>query len=192
MKEIARLLLALGLISSLAGVILAFTNKVTMEPIREAAQAEVRRALGDVLPPFDNQPDATVLTVTEDGKAWTFNVARNGGQYQGAAFVTSSSRGYGDAISLMVGVTADDRVRQIKILSQKETPGLGTKVTEAPFRTQFEGKPVEGTVWGVKKDRGDFDAVTGATISSRAVLEAVRTGLDVYTKHRAEIVRTGE
>jgi electron transport complex protein RnfG len=192
MREILKLVLALGLISSLAGVILAFTNKVTAQPIERAAQAEVRQALSMVLPAYDNEPDTTVLTVVESNQPWRIHVARKDGRYVGAAFVASSSKGYGDAIGVMVGVTAADIVKQVRILSQKETPGLGTKVTEAPFRTQFDGKPVEGTVWAVRKDQGDFDGVTGATISSRAVLEAIRSGLDVYAKHRNEISRTGE
>lgn len=192
MKEILKLILALTLISSAAGLLLAYTYKVTAAPIAKAGKQESILALAAVLPPFDNNPSETRASFKENGREWTFHVARKEGKFAGAAFESVSKNGYGGDISLMVGVTADGRVKAIHILSQHETPGLGTKITEAPFKPQFEGKPIEGTVWAVRKDNGGFDAVTGATISSRAVLEAVRNGIAVYSKHAAVIARTGE
>lgn len=192
MKEALRLLIALTLISSGAGLLLAYTNKVTAGPIAAQREAETIRALQAVLPAFDNNPAACTNLLVDNGNTWTFHVAREAGQYAGAAFATSSRKGYGGEIVVMVGVNANDTVNRIHILSQHETPGLGTKVADTAFKAQFGGKPVEGTVWAVRKDKGGFDAVTGATISSRAVLEAVRNGLAVYQKHKAEIMRTGE
>jgi len=192
MKDILRLIVALTLISTAAGVILAVTNKATSSPIGNAGSKQHGESLALVLPEFDNHPNLTTLDVNDGGRTWTFHVARKNGRYVGAAFVASSKKGYGGDLSLMVGVTAGGHVKQIRILSQQETPGLGSKVAEEPFVSQFAGKPITGTVWAVTKDRGDFDAVTGATISSRAVLEAMRTGLEVYRNHADEIARTGE
>jgi electron transport complex protein RnfG len=192
MKDMVKLIVALTIISVAAGVILAFTNKVTSTPITMAAQKETVEALAAVLPEFNNDPNQCMATIVEDNRTWTFHVARQDGAFTGAAFESSSQKGYGGEIRLMVGITAANEIKRIKILSQKETPGLGTKITETPFASQFDGRRIRGAVWAVRKDRGDFDAVTGATISSRAVLEAVKAGLDVYEKHAAEIARTGE
>jgi electron transport complex protein RnfG len=192
MKDILRLVIVLTLISSAAGVILAVTNKVTSGPIASAGQREHTESLTLVLPACDNDPARTKADIVVDGRAWTFHVARKAGRYAGAAFVAVSRRGYGGDIRLMVGVTAGGTVNRVRVLSQQETPGLGTKVAAAPFISQFDGRTIADTRWAVRKDQGDFDAVTGATISSRAVLEAVRAGLDVYRDHVAEIARTGE
>jgi electron transport complex protein RnfG len=190
MKEIVRLMVVLTLISTAAGVVLAYTNKVTRDPIQKARSKETVEALALVLPPFDNQPSACTNVIAAQGRNWTFYVARLNGRYAGAAFESISPKGYGGEIKLMVGVTADGVVKDVRILSQQETPGLGTKVTEKPFRSQLANKPVAGTVWKVRKDGGPFDAVTGATISSRAVLEAIQSGLDVYREHQAAIAAT--
>jgi len=192
MKEILKLIVSLALISSAAGLLLAYTYKVTATPIATASQKGTTQALADVLPPFDNNPGNNRITFEEAGRSWTNYVARKDGKFVGAAFETSSKNGYGGEIKIMVGITANGRIKAIRFLSQHETPGLGTKVTEVPFKSQFDDKSIEGTVWSVKKDNGSFDAVTGATISSRAVLEAVRDGVAVYTKHTDEIARTGE
>jgi electron transport complex protein RnfG len=191
MKEIARLIIVLTLISAAAGLLLAYTNKVTLEPIGAARRKETIEALALVLPPFDNQPSTCTNLIAAQGRVWTFYVARRNGQYAGAAFESSSRKGYGGEIKLMVGVTAEGMVKEVRILSQQETPGLGTKVAETPFRGQLANKPVEGTVWKVRKDGGAFDAVTGATISSRAVLEAIQAGLDVYRENQSAIAATG-
>jgi electron transport complex protein RnfG len=192
MKDILRLIIALTVISAAAGVILAVTNKVTTTPIAMAAQKETVEALAAVLPPFDNNPNPCVASFTENGQTWNFHVGRKAGVFTGAAFEAIAPNGYGGEIRMMVGITASNEIQRIKILAQKETPGLGTKITEPPFISQFDGKRIQGTVWAVKKDQGDFDAVTGATISSRAVLGAIKAGLDVYGKHAGEIARTGE
>jgi electron transport complex protein RnfG len=192
MKEILKLIFSLTVISSAAGLLLAYTYKVTAAPIAAASQQGTTQALAAVLPPFDNNPAHNSVTFKDNDTAWTFHVARKSGQFIGVAFETASRNGYGGEIKIMVGITADGHIKAIQILSQHETPGLGTKITEAPFKPQFEGKPIAGTLWAVKKDNGSFDAVTGATISSRAVLEAVKNGIAAYTKHATEIARTGE
>ncbi len=192
MKEILKLMFALTLISSAAGLLLGYTNRVTTEPIASARQKETTEALKAVLTEFDNDPARNVCQYDQDGRSWSFHVARKNGKFTGVAFETSSAKGYGGDIVIMVGITAAGTVKNIRILSQHETPGLGTKVAEIPFKSQFVDRPIEGTVWAVKKDKGDFDAVTGATISSRAVLEALREGLEFYRSHQAEIIRTGE
>ncbi len=85
----------------------------------------------------------------------------------------------------------DGTVHAIEILSHAETPGLGDKIEEGWFKEQFPGKTLDNIDWRVKKDGGDFDQIAGATISPRAVVGAVRRGLDFYQEHRDEIVSGG-
>jgi len=187
MKETARLVVSLTVICVVAGLLLAWVNDLTAGPIASAAREEKLAAIRAVLPPFDNEPDTDTVTVTQNKQEWVFYLARKGGAFAGAAFETRSSEGYGGTIRLMVGVTADGKVKAIQILEHKETPGLGAKISTAEFRGQFANKDIKKTKWAVKKDGGDIDAITAATISSRAVTQAVKEGLDVYVKHEKEV-----
>lgn len=191
MRDIIKLVIVLTLISTAAGLLLAWTNKVTSGPILAAQAQERNEALRRVLPAFDNQPARTTNVVIEGGRTSVFYVARQQGRFVGAAFETTSDKGYGGEIRLLVGVTADNTLYGFEVLSHRETPGLGSKITEPAFKNQFRGRPLSDTRWAVKKDGGPFDAITGATISSRAVLEAIRSGLEVYRRHSAAIARTG-
>ena len=84
-----------------------------------------------------------------------------------------SANGYGGKIALMVGFTADGRVNNFQVLAANETPGLGSKIASDKFKAGICGRPA-GTRWAVRKDGGEVDAITAATISSRAALEAIR------------------
>ncbi len=88
-------------------------------------------------------------------------------------------RGYAALIKILVGVDDFNRVTKVKILDEMETPGLGAKIKEEKFLKQFPGKTIEELK--LKKNKGTIDAVTGATISSRAVIDAVREGLSKFT-----------
>jgi electron transport complex protein RnfG len=191
MQGIRQWLLAPALISAAACMLLAFTNGVPPAPVSGTAADSLVEALAAVLPEFDNDPRAATNTFSEDGVRWTFFVARKEGRFAGAAFVATSPHGYEGAIRVLVGVRADRTIKDIRVLSQQETPGVGSKVTEAPFRSQFAGRSIAGTPWKLRMDGGDIDAVTGATISSRAVTEAVGAGIVVYRRHAEEIAATG-
>ncbi len=88
----------------------------------------------------------------------------------------------------MVGIRPDGSVVGIEILHHAETPGLGSKITEPWFKEQFAGKSLDNADWRVRKDGGQFLEITGATISPRAVVQAVRAGLEFFRLHREEIV----
>jgi electron transport complex protein RnfG len=89
---------------------------------------------------------------------------------------------------MMVGVDAGGTVVGLEILTHAETPGLGDKITHDEFKGQFKGKKLEGSDWRVKKDGGDFDQITGATISPRAVVKAVHQGLQFYREHQQDVL----
>jgi Na+-translocating ferredoxin:NAD+ oxidoreductase subunit G len=188
MKERINMIVVLTLFGLASGLVLAWTDSATRAPIREARRMETLGALQTVLPACDNDVVADARTFENSGRVWTNYVARLTGAYAGAAF-ESETDGYGGPIRLMVGVRADGSVNGIEILlADKETPGLGSKIREPAFRKQFMGRGAADTKWcEVKKDGGELDAITGATISSRAVAKAVKAGLDAHARHMDEV-----
>ncbi len=192
-KTITQLALVLTLITAGAGLVLSLVEAVTREPIAEQRRLETLRALQAVLPEVDNSPDADTvsLPVGKDRKGQdvlrTFYRGRSNGALAGVAFKVTSPEGYSGNIDIMVGVTPGGTVTGIEILSHSETPGLGDKIEQEEFTRQFKGKTLESADWRVKKDGGEFDQITGATISPRAVVSAVSKGLAFYQKNRKEI-----
>lgn len=197
MKDIARLALVLTLIAAGAGLLLSLVEAVTREPIAEQRRQETLRALAAVLPPIDNAPDADTveMVIGEDKRGReitrTFYRGRRDGQLAGIAFTVIAPDGYSGNITVMVGIRPDGTVTGIEILNHAETPGLGDKIEEPWFKEQFKGKSLESADWRVKKDGGEFDQITGATISPRAIVGAVKKGLEFYRKHRDEITAGG-
>jgi Na+-translocating ferredoxin:NAD+ oxidoreductase subunit G len=188
MKELVRMVIVLTVFCAVAGGLLAWTDAATKPRIAEARRAELIEALKQVLPPCDNDVVADAKAVTADGREWRFYVGRNAGAFVGAAFQTAQS-GYGGPVEVLVGVLADGTVRQVAVLqADKETPGLGAKIKGRDFLGRLAQRSARDTAWAaVRKDGGEIEAITGATISSRAVVKAVKAGLDVYAKHAAEI-----
>jgi electron transport complex protein RnfG len=194
MNGLPRLVITLTLITLGAGLLLSLVESATRAPIAEQHRLEMLRALQQVLPPFDNQPDGdTIVLVAGKDKRGrdierTFYRGRKGNDLSGVAFGVTATEGYGGNIGIMVGVAPDGIVAGIEILTHAETPGLGDKITTEAFKGQFKGRTLDSVDWRVKKDGGDFDQITGATISPRAVVKAVRAGLVFFKEHRAEIV----
>jgi len=198
MNTTLRLAIVLTLITALAGLILSVVESVTRAPIAEQRRLETVRALKAVLPDLDNAPDAdtVVLPAGTDKKGRpverTFYRGRKGGRLTGIAFKVIAPEGYSGNIEIMVGVTPERRVSGIAILSHAETPGLGAKIIEPQFRDQFKGKGLDNADWRVKKDGGQFDQITGATISPRAVVKAVKQGLEFLRDHESQVVADRE
>ena len=198
MVDLRRLMIVLTLVTAVAGAALALVEAVTREPIAAQRRLERLRALTAVLPPVDNAPDQdTVRLVTGRTKKGqeltrTFYRGRKGQELRGIAFAVTAPDGYSGAIDIMVGVDPDGMVTGVAILKHAETPGLGDKIARPDFTGRFVGKALGSADWRVKKDGGDFDQLTGATISPRAVVGAIRGGLEFFREHRAEIVDAGK
>ncbi len=194
MNALPRLVLTLTLITAGAGLILSLVEQVTRAPIAEQRRLEMLRALGSVLPEFDNQPDRDrvelVIGTDKRGRELRRVVyrGRKGGDLTGLAFKLSAPDGYSGNIDVMLGVLPDGTVQGIEILTHSETPGLGDKITTPAFKDQFQGRNLENADWRVRKDGGEFDQLTGATISPRAVVGAVRGGLEFYRDNRVTLL----
>jgi len=164
MKKIAGLVLSLTLISAVCAGVLAYVNARTAEPIRATAEANERNAVKAVLPPG-------VASVEPSGPE-TFVGKDADGRIVGYAAKGSDSGGYGGDIVLMVGFRADRRTLVCyRTLAAAETPGLGMKLNAPEFAGQFAGR--DGTSLKVKKDGGEIEAITSATVTSRAVCRAI-------------------
>jgi electron transport complex protein RnfG len=195
MKEIFRLMLVLTTICFVAAVALARVYQLTREPIAHQKRLEVLRAIRAVLPEIDNEPDKDTLHLQlGDGteghtKEITFFRGRDEGKLVGVAFVVESREGYGGTIEIMLGVDPQGTILGVEILSHLETPGLGAKIAGKSFRRQFVGRSLDTTKWAVRKDGGDIDQITGATISPRAVVKAIHEGLEVFQENRGKILK---
>jgi electron transport complex protein RnfG len=189
MKETIRLIGVMLVFGLVAGFLLAWTYNLTLEPIERARTGELAEALARQVPPSDNNLLSDAKVFRDRGTEWTFYVARNRNTFAGTVFKSASERGYGGTIDILIGVLRDSTILGVEILqADKETPGLGTKVKSPAFKDQFKGKSAVDLRWAaLVKEGGVLDGVTGATISSRAVIEAVRTGLAVYAKYAADI-----
>jgi len=194
MNSMPRLILVLTLITAGAGLILSLVELVTREPIAEQRRLETLRALKAVLPQANNSPDEdTVQLVTGKDKRGrdvqrTFFRGKQDGSLSGVAFKVVAPDGYSGNIDIMVGIDPSGTIAGIEILSHAETPGLGDKITLPSFKANFAGKNLGNADWRVKKDGGEFDQITGATISPRAVVGAVRKGLEFFRDHREEVL----
>jgi Na+-translocating ferredoxin:NAD+ oxidoreductase subunit G len=183
------LVVTLFTITFIGAVSLGFVFDWTQEPIAKAQLEKQLKAIAYVMPGYTNNPVAEKYTLdTPDGKdILEFFPARVNNELIGVAIKTRSSKGYSGDIWLMVGLTMTGEIKNVSVIEHKETPGLGTKMTTPAFVKQFLGKHPEKMNLKVKKDGGDVDAITGATISSRAYSEAVQLAYDTF-KARKEYV----
>lgn len=178
------MVLTLFLVTLIASAALAAVYELTKEPIAAARLAKKMRAIEAVLPEFDNQPveERYALPIPNSTDSLEFYPGKKGGELLGTAIRTKSSRGYSGDVWLMVGLKPDGAIQDVFVLEHRETPGLGSKMADEKFAGQFRGKhPAEFNL-EVVKDGGDVDAISGATISSRAYGEAVQLAFDMYQK----------
>jgi electron transport complex protein RnfG len=176
--------ITLFIITLVAGLSLGYVNDLTLEPKAKAKLERKVNALKQVLPEFNNNLVEEVTLIKSDKAKDSVEVytAKNNDNYVGTAVVGSSEKGYSGLVKTMVGFNPDGSIQNIVILEQKETPGLGTKMKEAKFLNQFKGKNPSQFNLKPKKDGGDVDALTGATISTRAFGEAIQMAYEVYTE----------
>ena len=189
------ILLCLLIISALMAAILGTVYALTQEPIAHAAELKKKAAIEQVLPSFDELKEAKIPVemIAEDNmfkkeQAADSLVMYDGyknGEWIGTAIETFTDKGFSGRIKLMVGFLSNGNINKIEVLEHKETPGLGDKmeVGKSAFPEQFPGKNPADYKLTVSKDGGDVDAITAATISSRAYCDAVQTAYDVFIKN---------
>ena len=164
---------------------LSSTNMLTASKIEALAEKTQNEAMAKLI----NADEFNTKTAVLDDSEIEYNVAVKGGETVGLIFVTEEN-GYGGSVSVMTAVNTDGTVAAVEILdASNETPGLGQNVTKESFYNQFSG--LNGDIVAAKggtanTDNNEINAVTGASISSRAVTNAVNTALDNAAKILAE------
>lgn len=168
MKKTGSLILSLTLISGICAAVLAYVNAVTRDAIAEIRERKTVESAKAVMPSEAVEVEAAQFA---DGETYYIGKTADGKRV-GYAVVGTDSGGYGGDIVLMVGLKADKKtVVCFQTLAASETPGLGMKLNTPEFSGQFAGKSAASL--RVKKDGGEIDAITAATITSRAVCRAI-------------------
>lgn len=182
---------ALGLFALVGVVLLVAIQELTKDKIAENARQMKLQRLHEIIAAsdYDNDllGDSSVLTTQLDGLAPNITqfTALKSDQPVATIYEVTTLQGYSGAIRLLVGINvADQRLRGVRVIAHKETPGLGDKIetNKADWILQFAGKSLNNPdekQWKVQKDGGEFDQFTGATITPRAVVNAVRDTLKI-------------
>ena len=154
-------------------------NMITAGAIAEAKATATKQAVANVLPEFD---DNQLSEQTIDDMPIKVYTATKGDKIVGYAVESMTKNGFGGVIRMMVGFTADGKINNVNVLEQAETPGLGTKMCDEQnaLLSSIKGKKSWEIEFKVKKDGGELDALTAATISSRAYYDAVARAYQAF------------
>lgn len=176
-STLVNMVLSLGVITVVAAGALAGVYSATKEPIEQAKAEKQKNAIGEVLPDiqFNNNPAEEAAEVTVDGETVTVFPARQDGELVGLAVESHDSNGFSGNITVMYGFRPDGDITGYAVMQHAETPGLGSKMGEwfcNPVHSII-GLNASTSNLTVSKDGGDVDAITAATISSRAFLRAL-------------------
>lgn len=189
-STLPNMILSLGLVTAIAGALLGVVYSATKDPIAKQDKERQVSAIKEVAPPFNNDPEADSWSTEIDGQTFKVYPAYESGKLVGAAVEGTSMNGFAGEIKVMCGFDADGTVRNYQVLSQGETPGLGTKMQmwfrdPAGARSVINKNP-KTTAFYVTKDKGnggEIDGITAATISSRAFLEIMRHAYEAYVDY---------
>ncbi len=179
----------LAAIAIISGLALGFVNYITYDKIEANQKERTMLAVREALPEYTNDPSAEVWYDPEH-EGFAAYPARMNGELQGVAVRASVSSGYGGEISGIVGFTPEGRVSKLIILQHSETPGLGANIEKQDFRDQFIGSRPLGPNANPPQVRQDLqdgdmpvDAITAATISSRAVVDLVMAAAQAHVDY---------
>lgn len=171
-KEFIKLSSILCIITLVAALLLAGVNKITAPRIAQAEEKASKEAMLKIIPDADSFVDLNEAV----------SAAKKGDEVIGYC-VKVITTGYGGDISMMVGLDVEATVQGIEILSHSETAGLGAKITEESFKSQFKGKaPILQVVKSETENEGEITAITGATVSSRGIANGIKMSLDLVEK----------
>ncbi len=198
--SILRSALGLGMFAVITAGTIAVTQVMTADRIQQQQRKAEASALFQIIPErmHDNNlldahftlPPDPLLGIRQPARAW---LARQDGEPVGVILPVVAQEGYSGDIRMLVGVAPDGSVLGVRVTSHRETPGLGDKIElkKSDWITRFEGKSLDNPEpenWAVKKDGGAFDQFTGATITPRAVVSAVRDSLRYFEEHRQALL----
>lgn len=203
-RSVLRNSIILGVFAICTVGVIAFIQQATSERIAAEQQRMQMRALNEILPDdqHDNDllqdsfsiADQPLLRLPTPGTAWR---ARQNGEVSAVILPVVTLDGYSGRIDLLVGIRANGELAGVRIINHRETPGLGDKfeVAKGNWIFSFDGKSLSLPApqgWAVRKDGGDFDQFVGATITPRAVVQAVHNALQYFEQHRDALLQLNE
>lgn len=192
--------LILGLFAVIGTGLVGITHDSTIEKIAENERLALLRKLNQILPQseYDNDLLHTTIQIEADGRIGqsepsTVYIARKQGNISAMIFQVIAQKGYSGEIRMLVGVNIDGSLAGVRIVSHKETPGLGDaiEIERSEWVLGFDGKSLENPAekdWKVKRDGGVFDQFTGATITPRAVVQGVHLCLVYFNRHKQDLI----
>jgi electron transport complex protein RnfG len=181
--------------AAVAGLVVGLAWDSARERIADNEARRVLVELSAVLPAalYDNEPHRDMIRLAlpddEPRQIWR---ARRAGKPVAAVLTSLAPDGYSGQIRLLVAVTIDGQILGVRVSNHSETPGIGDVIEadKSPWIGSFDGRSLgepEESRWRLRKDGGDIDAISGATISSRAVVAATRRAMQYFRLHREEI-----
>lgn len=178
MRSTLNMALRLSLICAVAALALANVAEVTRRPIAESEARAQREAVEAVLPPFANLVVDTLQTEADSPVKYFSGVDDTG--ITGTAFTSVSALGYSGEIEIILGVNPAGEISGVRILRHAETPGLGANYADPRLLNEFYTGRRLNDDWKVRKDGGEVDVLTGATITGRAIADAIERGVKQY------------
>ena len=175
-----KLVVVLTVICAVCSALLAAVYKTTEKPIAQSLERRTAAAAALVMPSGCGIPEK------QESAGVTFFTAKKEGKIAGVALEGTSKNGYGGDVCLMVGLGMDGKLVSFEVVKATETPGLGSKMSSDAFRNPIKGRRIAGN-WQVKKDGGEVDAITAATISSRAALECIRDAIAKFDRIKDDL-----
>lgn len=198
--------IALAIFALITAALLAGTYLSTRDRIEVAERAMAQRALQEIIPKERHDNDLLLDTVavpaqylaTLGVRAGTqVHVARKDGHPVAMIVPSAAPDGYSGAIRLIIGINMDGTIAGVRVVDHRETPGLGDKIElkVSDWILGFNGKSLQEPGpqgWGVRKEGGDFDQFTGATITPRAIVHQVRRTLQYFAEDRERLMKEAE
>lgn len=192
--------IGLGLFAILTAGAIALTQTATETRIATQVKASQLRSLAQIVPAEQHDNDLIAdsftlaanpaLGLSADTEAF---IARKNGAVTALILPVVATEGYTGPIRLVMGITPEGKIQGVRVIEHKETPGLGDKieVRKGPWILGFDGKSLQDpdeAGWKVKKDGGQFDQMTGATITPRAIVKSIHAALTFFEQHREQLL----
>ncbi|TRW93236.1 electron transport complex subunit RsxG [Candidatus Methylobacter oryzae] len=184
----------------IASVLLGVTNCSTEGTIQRRLDEDLKKSLAEVVPAalYDNDMLQDTMTVASaeyniGTDETTVYIAKKAGRVSAVCFKFTAPDGYSGAINMIMGIDRDGNILGVRVLSHKETPGLGDKieVAKSDWILNFAGRSLDNLApakWAVKKDGGEFDQFAGATITPRKSVQAIYRGLQLFKAHQSQLI----
>jgi electron transport complex protein RnfG len=196
--SIGRTLFFVGLIAIAAALLVTGSYEFSKDRILANERARLVASLNSVLDPAIVAADLNPVSVSvtdpllgSDEPIDAF-VALDAGRPVAAVFASIAPDGYNAEIQLLIGISVDERITGVRVVRHRETPGLGDAIdiAKSDWIRQFDGKTLTDPppeLWAVDKDEGAFDSITGATVTPRAVVKAVKNTRRYFASHKDEL-----